>query len=59
MPPLALSCHPRRIGTTAFASSKSAGLKPDEVSSNRHHALSFCLSMIFSETRFPLFGIML
>jgi len=25
----------------------------------RHFALSFCLSMIFSENRYPLFGIML
>jgi len=26
---------------------------------NRHHALALCLSMIFSENRFPLFRIML
>jgi hypothetical protein len=26
---------------------------------NRDHGLAFCLSMIFSEIRFPLFGIML
>jgi hypothetical protein len=26
---------------------------------NRHFALDACLSMIFSENRFPLFGIML
>jgi hypothetical protein len=25
----------------------------------RHFALAFCLSMIFSENRYPLFGIML
>jgi hypothetical protein len=31
----------------------------DDFSSNRHPALSFCLSMIFSENRFPLFRIML
>jgi hypothetical protein len=33
-------------------------LARDEDSKNRH-ALSFCLSMIFSENRFPLFRIML
>jgi len=26
---------------------------------NRHFALASCLSMIFSENRYPLFGIML
>jgi hypothetical protein len=26
---------------------------------NRHFALAYCFSMIFSENRFPLFGIML
>src|SRR5712671_279672 len=31
----------------------------DDFSSNRHHALCFCLSMIFSENRYPLFRIML
>jgi hypothetical protein len=31
----------------------------DDFSSNRHPALSFCLSMIFSENRCPLFRIML
>jgi hypothetical protein len=34
-------------------------LERDDFSSNRHRALSFCLSMIFSENRFPLFRIML
>ena len=34
-------------------------LERDDVSSNRHPALSFCLSMIFSENRYPLFRIML
>jgi hypothetical protein len=34
-------------------------LEQDDFSSNRHPALSFCLSMIFSENRFPLFRIML
>jgi hypothetical protein len=31
----------------------------DELSSNPHPGLAFCLRMIFSENRFPLFGIML
>jgi hypothetical protein len=34
-------------------------LEQDDFSSNRDPALSFCLSMIFSENRFPLFRIML
>jgi hypothetical protein len=34
-------------------------IERDDFSSNRHPALSFCLSMIFSENRFPLFRIML
>ena len=36
-----------------------APLEPDDFSSNRHPAPSFCLSMIFSENRYPLFRIML
>jgi hypothetical protein len=34
-------------------------LKQDDFSSNRHPASAPCLSMISSENRFPLFGIML
>jgi hypothetical protein len=34
-------------------------LEQDDFSSNRHPALSFYLSMIFSENRYPLFRIML
>jgi hypothetical protein len=34
-------------------------LERDDFSSNRHPALSFCLSMIFSENRYTLFRIML
>jgi hypothetical protein len=33
-------------------------LKRDDFPSDRHHALAHCLSMIFSENRYPLFGIM-
>src|SRR5215213_10064018 len=36
-----------------------AGLEHDDFSSSRHPALPLCLSMIFSENREPLFGIML
>jgi hypothetical protein len=32
-------------------------LERDDFSSNRHPALSFCLSMILSENRYPLFRI--
>src|SRR5262249_1277933 len=34
-------------------------LKRDDASSKRHRALASCLSMIFSENRYTLFGIML
>src|SRR5215813_300438 len=34
-------------------------LRRDDFSSNRHHASAHCLSMIFSENRYTLFGIML
>jgi len=34
-------------------------LERDDVSSNRHPALAFWWRMIFSENRYPLFGIML
>jgi hypothetical protein len=33
--------------------------KRDGFSSNRHPALAYCWSMMFSENRYPLFGIML
>ena len=36
-----------------------AGLERDELWLDRNPALAFCLSMIFSENRFPLFRIML
>jgi hypothetical protein len=38
---------------------ESARLERDDFSSNRHHALTYSWSMIFSENRYPLFGIML
>src|SRR5262245_32323405 len=43
----------------APAASGWALLERDDFSSNRHPALAFCWSMIFSENRCPLFGIML
>jgi len=33
-------------------------LEQDDFSSNRHPAPVYCWSMIFSENRYPLFGIM-
>jgi hypothetical protein len=36
-----------------------ARLKRDGFSSNRRPALGYCWSMMFSENRYPLFGIML
>jgi hypothetical protein len=36
-----------------------AALEQDDVSPNRHPALVYFLSMIFSENRYPLFRIML
>jgi len=34
-------------------------LERDDFSSNRHHALAYWWSIIFSENRYPLFKIML
>jgi len=34
-------------------------LEHDVIRWKRHHALALCLSVIFSENRFPLFRIML
>jgi hypothetical protein len=42
----------------APAHSPALALDRDDFSSNRHPALAFCLSMIFAESRFPLFVIM-
>jgi 5,10-methylenetetrahydromethanopterin reductase len=40
-------------------SERGAQLERDDFSSNRHHALTYYWSMMFSENRYPLFGIML
>ena len=47
-----------------FAYRKGCAVRPsalehDVIRCNRHHALALCLSMIFTENRFPLFRIML
>ena len=43
----------------ALDAAHTAPLKRNGFRLNRHFALAHCLSMIFSENRFPLFGIML
>jgi hypothetical protein len=43
----------------AIASGETAPLKRDDIGMNRHRALAYCLSMIFSENRFTLFQSML
>jgi hypothetical protein len=49
---MAAAGHPR-------LSLAAAVLERDSFSSNRHPTLAYCWSMIFSENRRPLFGIML
>jgi hypothetical protein len=46
------------MSRTLRAQRSNATLVRDDFSSNRHPALALCLSMIFSENRYPLFGIM-
>jgi hypothetical protein len=48
-----------KSGLPAGALGRLALLERDEILSNRHLAPAFSLSMILSENRFPLFGIML
>ena len=48
-----------RVRAEVVANVKPAPLKRDDLSSNRHPALAYCPRMIFSENRYPLFGIML
>jgi len=43
----------------AAAHGSNRTLKRDGFSSKRHPALAYCWSMMFSENRYPLFGIML
>jgi hypothetical protein len=44
---------------TAMVQCGPLGQKRDEITTNRHRAFGYCLSMIFSENRFALFRIML
>jgi hypothetical protein len=53
--PGALPLPVLKAGRRSF---KKPPLERDDFSSNRHPALSFCLSMIFSEKRCTLFRIM-
>ena len=60
-----LNCSELRRGSAdpkrpdVAKNSHDRGLERDDFSSNRHPALDYCWSMIFSENRYPLFGIML
>jgi hypothetical protein len=56
-PPQAAEPNPSAFA--APGAKRSATLEWDDFSSNRHPALAYCWSMIFSENRYPLFGIML
>src|SRR5262249_54079873 len=49
----------RPTGHGKLGGPKRAWLERDDFSSNRHLALIYCWSMIFSENRYPFFGIML
>src|SRR5215218_8284233 len=51
--------HPGHELRKQGGTSKPMFLERDDFSSNRHPALGYCWSMIFSENRYPLFGIML
>jgi hypothetical protein len=46
-------------GARSRKANKNYALERDELRFDRHPALAFCLSMIFSENRRPLFRIML
>src|SRR5258708_8674627 len=48
-----------RDGSEAAKTMLPGGLERDEFRMNRHRALAYCLSIIFSENRYPLFRIML
>jgi hypothetical protein len=54
-----MEMQPGELKRAAVAGEEETPLERDDFSSNRHPALSFCLSMIFSENRYPLFRIML
>ena len=46
------------VGVPIHLEKTPIALKGDEIGTNRHRALGFCLSMIFSESRCALFRIM-
>jgi hypothetical protein len=52
-------CWIRERRCTSSQKGSAMTLEHDVIRWNRHHALALCLSMIFSENRFPLFRIML
>src|SRR5262249_24881680 len=56
---ICVKCVLNRPAPERPRSGQSRRLKRDDLSSNRHPALAFCLSLIFSENRSTLFGIML
>jgi len=51
--------QPSNCATILRRTTRLTRLERDDFSSNRHHALAYWWSMIFSENRYPLFGIML
>ena len=51
--------YSKYLGLQIKAAEEGLLAKRDDFSSNRHPALALCLSMIFSENRYALFGIML
>src|SRR5215204_3534123 len=54
-----VTIHVHRRARKPGPARQSARLERDDFSSNRHPALGYCWSMIFSENRYPLFGITL
>src|SRR5712691_7457573 len=48
-----------RLAFRAATARQATPLERDDDSSNRHPVPAYCWSMIFSENRYPLFGIML
>jgi hypothetical protein len=58
-----MSANPRQksmaLAWRGIDCSGGSSLERDDFSSNRHPARAYWWSMIFSENRFPLFGIML
>jgi hypothetical protein len=53
------SCFDAFSSREPVSTSLENALKRDEIGMNRHRALGYCLSMIFSEHRCTLFRIML